>query len=218
MMTIVKMPAMPSIMRRTFSRLDSCGQHLLMVELAVHERRRPSATGRSSRPGTTPARNSAAIDTLPATCANTIMPIEGGMIGPMVAAVSTMAVAKRRRVAVLLHRRDHHAPIEETSATAEPVTPPKNIEATHDDLREAARQPADQHLGHQHEAPRDAAARHQHAGEHEEDDGQQREGVDRRQHALHDRGVVDARQQEGRRSPRRRRPRTRSAGRRRSAG
>ena len=47
-------------------------------------------------PGTTPARNSAAIETLPATCANTIMPIEGGMIGPMVAAVSTIAVAKRR--------------------------------------------------------------------------------------------------------------------------
>ncbi len=49
-----------------------------------------------SAPGMTPARNSAAIDTLPATWAKTIMPIDGGMIGPMVAAVSTMAVAKRR--------------------------------------------------------------------------------------------------------------------------
>ena len=49
-----------------------------------------------STPGTTPAKNSAAINTEPATCANTIMPIEGGMIGPIVAAVSTIAVAKRQ--------------------------------------------------------------------------------------------------------------------------
>jgi hypothetical protein len=39
--------------------------------------------------------------------------------------------------------------------------------------------------------------RHQHASEDEEDHGEQREGVDRGQHALNDGRVVDARQQQG---------------------
>ena len=89
-------------------------------------------------------------------------------------------------------------PIEETSATAEPVTPPKNIEATQTIWARLPGSQPDQHLGHHHEPPGDAAARHQHPGEDEEDDGEQREGVDRGQHALDDRRVVDAGQQQRR--------------------
>src|SRR3954464_1448661 len=58
------------------------------------------------------------------------MPIEGGMIGPIVAAVSTIAVAKRFEEPSFSIAGIIIAPIEDTSATAEPVTPPKNIEAT----------------------------------------------------------------------------------------
>jgi hypothetical protein len=85
-------------------------------------------------------------------------------------------------------------PIEETSAT----DAAEEHRGDADDLSEAARQPPDQHLGHHHEPPGDAAARHQHPGEDEEDDGEQREGVDRGQHALDDRRVVDAGQQQRR--------------------
>ena len=44
----------------------------------------------------------------------------------------------------------------------------------------------------------DTAARHQGASENEEDDRQERKRVERGQHALHDGGVVDAGQQQGR--------------------
>ena len=88
-------------------------------------------------------------------------------------------------------------PMVETSATAEPVTPPKNIEATQTICASAPGSQPTSTSAIMHQTPRDAAARHQHAGEHEEDHRQQREGVDRRQHALDDGGVVDAGQQEG---------------------
>ena len=49
-----------------------------------------------SAPGMMPARKRAAIETVPVTWAKTIMAIEGGMIGPIVAEQRTIAVAKRR--------------------------------------------------------------------------------------------------------------------------
>ena len=102
------------------------------------------------------------------------------------------------RIAVLLHRGDHHGADGRHLGDRRAGDAAEEHRGDADDLREAARQPADQHLGHQHETPRDAAARHQRSGKHEEDHGQQRERVDRGQHALDDRGVVDARQQQGR--------------------
>ncbi len=51
----------------------------------------------TSIPGTTPARNSAATDTFPATTAYTIMMLLGGMSSPVVADVAVSATENSRR-------------------------------------------------------------------------------------------------------------------------
>jgi hypothetical protein len=99
---------------------------------------------------------------------------------------------KAARIAVLYHRRNHHRADRGDFGDGRAGDAAEEHRGDADDLGEATGQPADQHLSHHHEPPGDAAARHQHAGEDEEDDGQEREGVDRGQHALDDRGVVDA--------------------------
>src|SRR5512137_808300 len=80
-------------------------------------------------PGTAPARKSAAMETDPAVWAKMIMGIEGGMIGPMTHEARAMDVAVGRlyppfsMVGIIMD------PMDEISATAEPETPPKNMQA-----------------------------------------------------------------------------------------
>ena len=193
---MVNTPAMPSTMRRSFSRGGSLRQDLAMIELAVHER------GDHQRQADHHAGDDAGQ--------------EQRRDRHVAGDVGEHDHADRRRddrahggggehdgggeaaaVAVLLHGRDHHRADRGDFGDRRSGDAAEEHRGDADDLRQAAGQPADQNLGHHHEALGDAAARHQGAGEDEEDHRQQREGVDRGQHALDDRGVVDARQQQG---------------------
>ncbi len=80
-------------------------------------------------PGTAPARKSAAMETEPAVWAKMIIGIEGGMIGPMTHDARAMDVAVGRLYPPFSMVGIIMAPMEEISATAEPDTPPKNMQA-----------------------------------------------------------------------------------------
>src|SRR5687768_6007456 len=75
-------------------------------------------------PGTKPAMNSAATETLPATTAYTIMMLLGGMMSPVVADVAVRATEKSRPYPFDVICGIMKLPIDDTAATAEPDTAP----------------------------------------------------------------------------------------------
>src|SRR5512146_3187733 len=81
-------------------------------------------------PGIAPARKRAAIETDPAVWAKIIIGMEGGIIGPMTAEARAMEVAVSLLYPPFSIVGIIMAPMEEISATAEPETPPKNMQAT----------------------------------------------------------------------------------------
>ena len=99
-------------------------------------------------------------------------------------------------VSVLYHPRNHHAADRGDFGDRGAGHAAEEHRGDDDDLRQAAGEPSDQHFGHAHQPYCNTAAGHQRTGEYEKNDREQRECVQRSQHALDDGGVVHAGQQQ----------------------